>query len=92
MALNKTFVKDNGITTSYHKVSTVALDDFDTAPSLRVHVTSYLNEEYRKDGQAIETLYYNFDITSDEENETTARKLAYSKLKTLEEWADAIDC
>ena len=91
MALKKTFVKENGISTSYHKISNVTVRSSDEL-SLRVQITSYLNEEYRKKEQEIETLFYSFDLTSGEEDSMGARKLAYAKIKTLEEWVDAEDC
>ena len=91
MALKKTFVKENGISTSYHKISNVTVRSTDSL-SLRVQVTSYLNEEYREKEQEIETLFYTFDLTSEEEDSMGARKLAYAKLKTLDEWAGAEDC
>ena len=91
MALKKTFVKENGISTSYHKISNVTLHSAEEL-SLYVQVTSYLNEEYRQKEQEIETLFYTFGVTEEEENAMGARKLAYAKLKTLEEWADAEDC
>jgi hypothetical protein len=91
MALKKTFVKENGISTSYHKISNVTIRSLDEL-SLHIQVTSYLNEEYREKEQEIETLFYTFDLVSEEEESMGARKLAYVKLKTLEEWADAEDC
>ena len=91
MALKKTFVKENGISMSYHKISNVTLRSAEKL-SLHVQVTSYLNEEYREKEQEIETLFYAFDITEEEENSMVTRKLAYAKLKTLEKWADAEDC
>lgn len=91
MALKKTFVKENGISTSYHKISNVTLRSAEEL-SLWIQVTSYLNEEYREKEQEIETLFYTFDITKEEEDSMGTRKLAYAKLKTLEEWADAEDC
>ena len=91
MALKKTFVKENGISTSYHKISNATVRATDTL-SLRVQLTSYLNEEYREKEQEIETLFYTFDLTSEEEDSMGVRKLAYAKPKTLEEWADAEDC
>ena len=91
MALKKTFLKENGISTLYHKISNVTLRSVEEL-SLHVQVTSYLNEEYREKEQEIETLFYTFDITKEEEDGMGTRKLAYAKLKTLEEWADAEDC
>ena len=58
---------------------------------MRVELTSFMNEEYRKNDEPIETQYFGFPITEEEEN-TGARKLAYAKIKELDAWADAVDC
>lgn len=95
MALSKTFIKDNGIVTSYHKVTNLSIADRnneDDTLNLNVELTSYMNQEYRKQNQPIETLYYFFNITSEEEEATSARKLAYAKIKELPEWIDAENC
>ena len=92
MALNKTFTQSNGIVTSYHKVSRVSINCNDNEISMGVEMTSYMNEEYRESENPVTSLFYNFDITSDEEQSMSARKLAYAKVKTLPEWADAVDC
>ena len=91
MALRKTFVEKNGISTSYHKVSNVTVC-CDEEISLHVGLTSYLDEIYREKEQSIQTHFYIFELTNEEEASTSARKLAYAKVKTLDEWADAIDC
>lgn len=99
MALSKTITKNNGITTSYHKVTSVSVNNEPylvptetQGVQLAVKLTSFFNEEYRQNNQPIETEMYYFSATSDEEANTSARKLAYEKLKTLEKWADAKDC
>ena len=97
MALNKTFVKENGITTSYHKVTTVNFSQ-DYSPEnqdgllLGVEITSFLNQEYRENEQPIESDFYHFSITKEEEQEISAFKLAYKKIKELPQWTDAEDC
>ena len=98
MALLKVITLDNGITTSYHKVSRVMLVDDnevnDTA-SLRFEVTvnSYLNKEYRNNGKSINSNIYRFEITeTEEETAVGIRKFAYEKLKTLPIYADAENC
>lgn len=92
MALNKTFTQENGVVTSYHKVTRVAIASHDNGLDMGVEMTSYLDENYREKNTPITSMYYNFDITNEEEASTSARKLAYAKIKTLEEWADAVDC
>lgn len=99
MALNKTLIQDNGITTSYHKVTRATfIDSNGEHPSeeyiplrLQVNVTSFLNEDYRKTGYSINSEIYTFDITAADE-ELGIRKLAYTKLKALDAFADAEDC
>ena len=99
MALSKTITKNNGITTSYHKVTSVTvnqesymLSEPDKSVQLAVKLTSYFNEEYRNNSEPIESETYYFKVTSEEEESTSARKLAYNKLKTLTQWSDAKDC
>ena len=92
MALNKTFTQSNGITTSYHKVTRVSVNCSDSEMSMGVEMTSYMNEEYRESENPVTSLFYNFDITGEEEQSMSARKLAYAKVKTLPEWEDAADC
>lgn len=97
MALNKTFTKENGITTSYHKVTTINFSqDYSSENSdgllFGVEITSFFNEEYRQNEQPIESDFYHFSITKGEEQETSAFKLAYKKIKELPQWIDAEDC
>lgn len=104
MALKKLFVQDNGITTEYHKVARVNLIDrngeFPREPDttdkfsleINVVVVSFLNEEYRETGHSINTNIYDFTITKEEEETLGIRRLAYSKLKELDIFADAEDC
>lgn len=97
MALNKTFLKENGITTSYHKVTTVNFSQDYSSESqvgllLGVEITSFFNQEYRNNDQPIESEFYHFSITKEEEQETSAFKLAYNKIKELPQWIDAEDC
>ena len=99
MALQKTIVQNNGITTSYHKIRKVILIDdngsYGTTEkiSLRINVVviSYVNEEYRITSNAVKTETYDFTIT-DEEELIPIRQLGYEKLKTLDIFKDAIDC
>lgn len=99
MALNKIITQENGIATSYHKVTRVTfIDSNGEYPSeehiplkLQVNVTSFLNKDYRETGHSISSDIYLFSVT-DEEETLGIRKLAYDKLKTLEVFADAEDC
>lgn len=102
MALNKSITQTNGITTEYHKITSVNLvdrngrfpvsDEQELPLQIDVALTSFLNKEYRETGHSINTSVYNFHITQEEEESMGIRKLAYAKIKTLEIFADAEDC
>ena len=99
MALSKIFEKDNGIVTSYHKVSSVNLTDGGVLEdnktkilNLEIQVTSFLNELYRKTDNPIEINDYFVEIRAEEEMQTPIRELAYIKLKTMPVWENATDC
>lgn len=92
MALKKTIVQPNGVETGYHKVSQVSVTCESDSILMRVELTSYLDEDYRKAGLPIIRSSHHFDVTSEEEESTSVRKLAYAKIKTLENWSDAEDC
>lgn len=88
MALLKNRTDDRGITTTYHKVDNVSLND----GRLHFLVRSYVSKEYRQNASEVDTLNYFFNITTEEEESMGIRQLCYSKLKTLEAWSDAEDC
>jgi hypothetical protein len=104
MALKKLLVKNNGITTEYHKIASVKLADrnSDIAMTqenepiplhLDIEVVSYLNAEYRQRCQSISTQIYHFIINPEEEMSAIGiRAFSYGKLKTLDIFADAEDC
>lgn len=94
MALLKEFVKPNGIKTTYHRVSQASLTAYDTdeKDSLFVALTSYLDEEKRNEGHEVETHHYHFTIEDGESTSANVLELAYTKLKELPDWADAVDC
>jgi hypothetical protein len=102
MALLKVFEKNNGIITTYHKVSGIKLTENETrwddennevkTFNLEIEMTSFLNENYRKQEYPIETNIYNIEIAPEEETQHTIRNLAYLKLKTMPIWQDAEDC
>lgn len=92
MALLKKFSQPNGIITEYHRISQVDLSLYNDETNLSVTVTSYLNKEYREAGHHIELLNYNFMLDEGEDENVGLRQLAYNKLKTLNEWVDAVDC
>ena len=99
MALKKTIVQPNGVTTEYHKITYAGLSDRNgEQPSeekfplmLEVLVRSFLNAEYRKSGNCVDVNSYSFTLTSEEETQGI-REVAYNKLKTIPEFEGAEDC
>lgn len=100
MALKKSIVQSNGVSTEYHKINYISLIDrngeYPDAPKqpliLDVTVISYLNEEYRDACQSIMTRTYSFTTTPEEEESMGIRQLGYTKLKTLDIFEGAENC
>lgn len=93
MALSKTIKKENGVETSYHKIKGVYLQVEDNGElMLVIRLESYLNREYRAKNKPISSKNYNIFLSSDEVDNLSIRQYAYSKLKELPEWSDAVDC
>ena len=97
MALQKQFIKPNGIETNYHRISDVHLFISDGTQErennfINISLTSYLNEQKRDEGYAIETHHYYFSIANNEDTSIGIRELAYNKIKTLPEWEGAVNC
>lgn len=88
MALFKERVDDRGVTTSYHKVSSADVRD----NTLSCTVDSYVSKDYRDAEQSAGSSYFQFEITTEQEESMGIRQLCYTQLKTLEEWSDAEDC
>ena len=88
MALCKEKISENGISTNYHKVSHVFLDN----NRLNCTLESYVSQNYREKEQVAERQTYYFEITIEEEESMGIRALCYSKIKMLPEWSDAEDC
>ncbi len=88
MALQKTITDNKGISTTYHRVSHVSLNNNDLSCTLQ----SYVSEIYRENENYANAQPYFFVITVEEEESMGIRALCYTKLKELEEWADATDC
>lgn len=88
MALNKEIIAENGVTTTYHRVDHVNLND----NILFFQVSSYVSEIYRSLDKPVVTNHYDYEITLGEEESMGIRQLCYAKLKESEYWADAIDC
>jgi hypothetical protein len=78
----------SGAITNYHKISSVTIQ----SDSMYFVVDSYASRAYREEGRAIESRTHYFDCTIEEEESMGARQLAYTKLKTLDDYAGAEDC
>ena len=88
MALSKQIVNEDGITTNYHKVGYVSLQD----NTLSCLVNSYVSKDYRNLGRNAASQMFYFEITTEEEESMGIRQLCYTKIKCLEDWIDAEDC
>lgn len=88
MALLKVITSDNGIQTTYHRIEDLLLKDFTLICSLG----SYVSEEYAQNNLPAFIDSVDFSITLEEEESAGIRQLAYTKLKELPEWSDAVDC
>lgn len=88
MALNKIFINDNGIQTTYHKITHVSLNDNQVVCC----VESYVSPEYRISNKPAETSYYYFTISLEEEESMGIRALCYTKLKEMDKWLLSTDC
>ena len=90
MALFKEKISDNGIISKYHNIATLSLGRDNM---LACYVNSYANKEYRdNEAEPVQHQCYYIHITIEEEESMGIRKLAYTKLKELDEWKDAEDC
>lgn len=94
MALKKEIIQENGISTTYHKISLINLrtNNDETENTLVISVESFLNEEYRNKNQSIFSTGYIFNIQPDEDINVGIRALGYQKLKELEVFDSAEDC
>ena len=88
MAVMKERVDDRGIITRYHKIGNVSV----RSNLINFVLESYPSKEYRETAQPASVYNYYFEITLEEEESMGIRQLCYTKLKTLDEWADATDC
>jgi hypothetical protein len=88
MALSKVKTNATGITTTYHRVNDVILQD----NSLNCSLCSYVSQEYREANRPADYSHFEFEITLEEEESMGIRKLCCKKIKELPEWAEAADC
>ena len=88
MALSKEKISASGVITNYHKVCHVSLND----NRLACMLNSYVSKDYREQEQVADSDFFNFEITTEEEESMGIRALCYSKIKEMETWSDAEDC
>lgn len=91
MALQKNLLGSNGVVTTYHRVEDVF---FTHDRSLSCTMNSYVSKEYANiPYNRVDSSHFSFDDISIEEEESVGiRKLAYTKIKHLDQWKDSIDC
>lgn len=92
MAISKEIIKENGIVSNYHKISSITLSTFDDDNRLTILIDSFFNKEYRNKNCAIDNMSYVFSIKNSEDENLSIRALGYKKLKELEIFKDAVDC
>lgn len=93
MALRKTITDQRGNTTVYHRVGFISFDPTRRRPcSLTFEVRSYASSDFSVPNRPLSMVKYSFDVSAAEEDSLGIRALCYTKLKELEEWADAGDC
>lgn len=98
MALYKSFTDARGMTTSYHKVSHIALTTNVSAAdkdelTMTVGVSAYADQSYRENDlrNYLSVDHYNFGVSMEEANAESIFTIAYKKLKTLNKFQDALD-
>ena len=88
MALLKEITNEKGISTNYHKISSVTLRD----NVVTCHLDSYVSKDYRELGQSADSFAFRFSTGVEEEESMGIRALCYTKIKALANWAEATDC
>ena len=89
MALLKSFIDGAGVTTNYHKINQVTVNN----NKVLCIMSSYISKECRDlNYSEVNNRTFQFDITVEEEESMGIRQLCYKKIKELEQWADAEDC
>lgn len=94
MALKKKIANKNGIVTDYHKIDSINIRSKDDVLVMRAVVKSYVTEDIRKEDMALsvsETVH-NFPTSIEEIEGKSVYVLAYEKLKTTKQFAEAEDC
>ena len=94
MALSKTITYDNGTAASYHRIDGLLVHCHpDNGATVTATLYSYLTEDTRvANADAPVSIV---DITAElteEQVHSNLREALYESIKSLPEWADAIDC
>lgn len=93
MALRKTITDQRGNTTVYHRVGFISFDPARHRPCrVTFELLSFATSDFKVPNRPLSRFKYTFDVSSDEESTMGIRTLCYTKLKEIEEWADAEDC
>lgn len=93
MALRKTITDRYGITTSYHRVGYISYSPSRHRPCrLTFEVLSFVSDDFSTPTRPLNRCKYTVDVSVEEEESMGLRALCYTKLKEIEEWADAEDC
>jgi hypothetical protein len=93
MALRKTITDQYGITTSYHRVGYISYSPSRHRPcKLTFEVLSFVSDDFSTPTRPLNRCKYTVDVSVEEEESMGLRALCYTKLKEIEEWADAEDC
>lgn len=98
MALYKSITDARGLTTSYHKITHIALNTNLSAAEkndlkMTIGLSSYADQSYRENDlhNYLQVNHYAFDLSMEEANAQSIFTIAYDKLKTLGSFQDAID-
>lgn len=94
MALRNVFATNFGVEVTYHRINGIYDYGKNATPLAHIDVESYSSEEAKLSGyQPVEVAQYSFEgesypFTTD----GALRADAYAAIKTLDKFADAIDC
>lgn len=95
MALKKTIIEKNGITTEYHKIKFITLSDKkEDKYNITVGVGSYVNEAIRQESEeyVVVERYYELDVLATEVENESIYKILYNELKKTKDFEGAENC
>ncbi|MBC2870415.1 hypothetical protein H7271_02195 [Bittarella massiliensis] len=94
MALSKTITYDNGTAASYHRIDGLLVHCHpDNGATVTATLYSYLTEDTRvaNADAPVSIVDITAELTEEQVN-SNLREALYESIKSLPEWADAIDC